>query len=51
MSKPQEKYITITVTLPQEYIDFLKKQMKEKDQNRSQVVRAALRKLMTEGDA
>jgi Arc/MetJ-type ribon-helix-helix transcriptional regulator len=49
-NKKEEGYITITVTLPQEYIDFLKQQMKLKDQNRSQVIRAALRKLMTEGE-
>lgn len=49
MSKPEEQYESVTVTLPKEYTDFLKKYMKEKDLNRSQVIRVALRKLMTEG--
>lgn len=49
MNKQEDQYVSVTVTLPQEYVDFIKQQMKQKDQNRSQVVRAALRKLMTEG--
>lgn len=50
MSKQEEKFVSVTVTLPQEYVDFLLKYMRQNDLNRSQVVRTALRKLMTEGE-
>lgn len=49
MSKEEEKYISVTVTLPKEYVDFLLQFMRQKDLNRSQVVRMALRELMTKG--
>jgi len=39
----EEEFISVTVTLKQEDIDYLEKVMAENDQNRSQVVRAMIR--------
>ena len=41
----EEKYISVTVTLPEDYVEFLDKVQSEDDMNRSQVVRAAIREL------
>lgn len=49
MVPQEEKYISVTVTLPKEYVDFLLKYMRQNDLNRSQVIRMALRELMTKG--
>lgn len=38
-----EEFISITVTLKQEDIDYLEKEMAENDLNRSQVIRALIR--------
>lgn len=43
----EEKYISITITLPEDYIEWLEQQMVEKDLNRSQIIRAAIRQLQT----
>ena len=40
----EEKYISVTVTLTQDEIDYLDKLMAEHDQTRSQAVRAVIRR-------
>lgn len=39
----EEDFISITVTLKKEDIEYLEKVMAENDQNRSQVIRALIR--------
>lgn len=44
----QDPTVTIAIALPRSYVGFLDSQAAAKDQNRSQVIRAMIRKAMEE---